>query len=158
MRMPMRAIMAAGGVPVGRCRSGPHEPGGRDGEDTVAERTGGWDRWDTGAAITFGLIAVGVVVLDRVADTSLWPDLAPVLALGPGSYFLARWTDARSARNPRQPDTVEAAVARVAARRARAEQEAARRPWTEQVAAAGPAPGTGRGRRRRARGTTRGPA
>lgn len=126
----------------------------------MAERTGGWDRWDTGAALTFGLLAVGVVVLDRVGGTSLWPDLAPVLALGPGGYFLARWTDARSARNPRPPDTVEAAVARVAARRARAEQEGAHRPPAEQDAAPGPAPapGTGRARRRRTRGTTRDPA
>jgi hypothetical protein len=66
----------------------------------VAERTGGWDRWDTGAAITFGLLAVGVVALDRSQGSSPWPGLALVLGLGPGSYFLARWTDVRSAAIP----------------------------------------------------------
>ncbi|GEA86786.1 hypothetical protein [Cellulomonas cellasea] len=136
----------------------------------MAERRGGWDRWDTGAAITFGLLAVGVVALDRAQGSSPWPGLALVLGLGPGSYFLARRTDARSARNPRPPETVEAAVARVAARQARAEQEAVRRPPAEQAVARralaeqavapgpAPAPGTGRARRRRARGTTRDPA
>ncbi|WP_258725620.1 hypothetical protein [Cellulomonas sp. NS3] len=121
----------------------------------MAERTRGWDRWDTGAAITFGLLAVGVVVLDRAQDRSPWWDLALVLGLGAGSYFLARWTDARTARDARPPDTVEAAVARVAARRARPEVDAAPPARVEQAAA--PGPGTRR-ELRRARGTTRDPA